>query len=70
MGEGPLRVETLRAEVAQRRLQDLGAELQKRSADGKLLFFLPRYGLYAVTKRTFGGVWIGFYKDRNACGCG
>lgn len=69
---GPLRVETLRADVAQRRLQQLGAELVKKADDGtsRLLYFLPSYGLYAVAKRTLGGVWIGYYKDRNACGCG
>jgi hypothetical protein len=69
---GPLRSETLRADLAMGRLQQLGAELVKRADDGtaRTLYFLPRYGLYAVAKRTLGGVWIGYYKDRNACGCG
>lgn len=69
---GPFRTETLRADAVQGRLQQLGAELVKRADDGtgRLLYFLPSYGLYAVAKRTLGGWWIGYYKDRNACGCG
>ena len=67
---GPLRTETLRADLAEGRLRQLGAELVKRGDDGRLLYFLPSYGLYAVAKKTLGGVWIGYYKDRNACGCG
>lgn len=68
---GPLRSETLRAAAVPGRLQQLGAELVKRADDGRLLYFLPSYGLYAVAKpQLFGLWWIGFYEDRNACGCG
>lgn len=68
---GPLREETIRPGDAPYRLQSLGAEFLKQHPDGRQLYFLRPYQLYAVTKRTlFGGVWIGYYKDRDECGCG
>ena len=68
---GPVREETYRPSDAARRLESLGAEFLKQHEDGRQLFYLRPFQLYAMTKRTlFGGVWIGFYKDRADCGCG
>jgi hypothetical protein len=69
-GTGAVRQETLRVVDADRRLQQLGAQFMNQGDDGRLLYYLPSYGLYAVVRKTFGGAWIGYYKDRKACGCG
>lgn len=68
---GPVREETYRPSDAARRLVSLGAEFLKQHPDGRQLFYLRPYQLYAVTKQTlFGSVWIKYYKDREECGCG
>lgn len=63
-----MRQETLSAEGAMQRLQGIGAEFM-RQGNGKQLYKVPSYGLYAVVQRRWRGVQISYFKDPSECGC-
>lgn len=64
---GPVRRERVMDGAA--RMRQLGAEFVEQRGPRRL-YYLRSYGLYAVVQpNADGGTWIGYFQDRNSCGC-